>query len=215
MCPSARLVNGLRTLAERPWPRQHPQSGLTRWRQVGGPYSGRASTLSVHRPSFLAMTLSTRRAALLLAVSGLAACASNPGYGPADKASDLGYRSQTIEEGRYRISYRGQSLTDAEDGALRRAAEVAVDTGADWFTVVSRSADGGGQRVRGGPSVGIGGSTGGRRGGVGLGVSLPLGGGTRSAPVTVSMEIVTGLGEKPGDPQSYDARSVLVNVAPA
>lgn len=145
--------------------------------------------------------------------AGLAACATNPGYGPADTASDYGYRSQVIEDGRYRVSYRGQSLAAAEDGALRRAAELATERGADWFTVVSRAADGGQVRA-GGPTVGIGGSTGGRRSGVGLGVSLPLGG-QRSAPVTVSLEVVTGEGFKPAGPQTYDARSVLANVTPA
>ena len=147
--------------------------------------------------------------------AGLAACASTPAYGPAERASDYGYRSQVIEDGRYRVSYRGQSLSAAEDGALRRAAELATERGADWFTVVSRAADGGAQVRGGGPTIGIGGGTGGRRGGVGLGVSLPLGGGQRSTPVTVSLEVVTGTGEKPEGPQTYDARSVLVNVAPA
>ena len=151
--------------------------------------------------------------AALLAAATLGACASNAGYGPAERSSDYGYRSQTIEDGRYRVSYRGRALAAAEDGALRRAAELAVERGADWFTVVSRAADG--QPIRrGGPSVGIGGSTGGRRGGVGLGVSLPLGGGG-SAPVSVSLEVVTGTGPKPDDPQTYDARSVLANVGGA
>ena len=162
------------------------------------------------RPPYLPpMTRALPLAAALL----LAACASTPVYGPAERASDYGYRSQTIEDGRYRVSYRGKSLALAEDGALRRAAELTTERGADWFTVVSRAADG--QPIRrGGPSVGIGGSTGGRRGGVGLGVSLPLGGGG-SVPVTVSMEVVTGSGPKPDGAQTYDARSVLANVTRA
>ena len=151
------------------------------------------------------------RTLLPLAALALVACASTPAYGPAEGGSDYGYRSQVIEDGRYRVSYRAKELALAEDGALRRAAELATQQGADWFTVVSRNAEGG--RVRaGGPSVGIGGGTGGRGGGVGLGVSLPLGGGG-SAPVTVSMEVVTGTGVKPDGPQTYDARSVLANVA--
>ena len=141
--------------------------------------------------------------------AALAACASTPAYGPADSASDYGYRSQVIEDGRYRVTYQAKGLPAAEDGALRRAAELAVERGADWFTVVNRSADGG-QRVGGGSSVGIGGGTGGRRGGVGLGVSLPLGGG-RTAPVVVALEVLTGTGAKPEGPQTYDARSVLAN----
>ena len=154
--------------------------------------------------SFMTRTL------LPLAALALAACASTPAYGPAEDASDYGYRSQVIEDGRYRVSYRAKQVAAAEDGALRRAAELAVERGADWFTVVNRSADGG-QLRGGGSSIGIGGGTGGRRGGVGLGVSLPLGGG-RTAPVTVALEVVTGDGPKPDGTQTYDARSVLANV---
>ena len=152
------------------------------------------------------------RSLALCAALALAACASTGGYGPAESASGTGYRSQVIEDGRYRVSYRDRGLAAAEDGALRRAAELAVQGGADWFTVVSRNAEGG-QVRSGGPTVGIGGGTGGRGGGVGLGVSLPLGG-QREALVAVSLEVVTGTGLKPDDPRSYDARSVLANVAP-
>jgi hypothetical protein len=152
------------------------------------------------------------RASLLAPALLLAACATAPVYGPAASPSDYGYREQPIEEGRYRVSYRGKTLAAAEDGAIRRAADLAVANGYDWFTVVSRSAEGVGAR-RGGPTVGVGGSSGGwRGGGVGVGVSLPLGGG-RSNEAVVSLEVLMGDGLKPEGPQTYDARSVLANIA--
>ena len=141
------------------------------------------------------------------ALALLAACASTPAYGPAE-GSGYGYKETPIEDGRYRVSYRGRDQAAAEDGALRRAAELAVARGADWFTVVSRQTDG--EVRRGGPSIGIGGGTGGRGGGVGLGVQLPLGGGGGGAR-TVYLEVLTGSGPRPDGPQTYDARSVLAN----
>ena len=137
----------------------------------------------------------------------LAACATSPAYGPAD-GSGFGYKDTRIENDRYRVSYRGGDQAGAEDGALRRAAELAVAQGADWFTVVSRSTEG--EMRRSGPSIGIGGGTGGRRGGVGLGVQVPLGGGSGGAR-TVLLEVLIGSGPRPDGPQTYDARSVLSN----
>ena len=158
------------------------------------------------------MTFKASAAVLSLAAgAALSGCAGTPAYGPAEGASDYGYRSQVIEEGRYRVTYRSKSVPGAENGALRRAAELTTERGGDWFTVVSRAADVD-QGRRGGSSIGLGGGTGGRGGGIGLGVQLPLGGGGQG-PVTVSLEVLTGAGPKPDGPQSYDARSVLANVA--
>ena len=143
----------------------------------------------------------------------LAACASVPTYGPADTASSYGYRERPIEEGRYRVSYRARDLPAAEDGALRRAAELTLTRGETWFTVVSRAAESEGVR-RSGPSIGLGGSTGGwRGGGVGVGVSLPIGGGA-SADATVYLEVLTGSGPRPEGPETYDAAQVAANVGP-
>lgn len=148
------------------------------------------------------------------AALALAGCATAPsGYGPALSAGGIGYTEQKVEIDRYRVTYRDRSLPQAEDGALRRAAELTLAGGFDWFTVVTRRSgrDDRGWGVR--PSVGIGGSTGGRRGGVGVGVQLPLG---RMTPeeVTVLMEIRMGLGVGPAGNQTYNARSVLENLVP-
>jgi hypothetical protein len=143
-------------------------------------------------------------AALLVLLAG---CASTPSYGPAS-SSGYGYTEQAIESGRYRVTYKGRDVSEAEDGALRRAAELTRDQGFDVFTVTSRSLD----RDRRAPrsSVGIGGGTGGRRSGVGVGVNVPLGGGSEA--VTVRLEIVMGRGARPDDPRSYEAASVLSNL---
>lgn len=145
--------------------------------------------------------------ALILA---LAACAASPAYSPANSNSDYGYRDQQIENDRFRVSYRGKSGLEADDGALRRAAEITIAERGTWFRVVSRSSDTVGRSSRG-PSIGIGGSTGGRNSSVGVGVQLPLGGG-QSPDVEVRLEIQIGQGEQPNSPDVYDARSLLRNL---
>ncbi|WP_031554574.1 CC0125/CC1285 family lipoprotein [Parvularcula oceani] len=142
----------------------------------------------------------------------LAACATGPSYGPADRPGALGYSDRPIEADRYRVSYRARNLIEAEDGALRRAADLTLQNGYDWFTIVTRSADAEGVGRSSGASVGIGGSTGGfGRSGVGLGVQLPLG--RRDAGETVvSLEVVMGTGPEPDGPQTYDATAVLGNL---
>jgi hypothetical protein len=145
-------------------------------------------------------------AALVLLLAG---CASTPTYGPAG-SSGFGYSEQAIEANRYRVSYKARSPVEAEDGALRRAAELTRQQGYDFFTVTSRSLE----RDRGRSprsSIGIGGGTGGRRSGVGVGVNVPLGGGG-SDDATARLEIVMGRGEKADDPRSYSAAAVLSNL---
>jgi hypothetical protein len=150
----------------------------------------------------------TQMAAAALALLA-AGCAGTPAYGPAE-GSGFGYREQAIESARYRVTYRAKSPVEAEDGALRRAAELTRQQGYDYFTVTARSVD----RERSASprsSIGIGGGTGGRRSGVGVGVNVPLGGGG-SETATARLEIFMGRGQKPGDPRSYDAGAVLSNL---
>jgi hypothetical protein len=139
----------------------------------------------------------------------LAGCATSSGYGPATSGSSSGYTEQKIEETRYRVSYRANNPDFAENGALRRAAELTLAEGYDWFTVVTRDLER--TRSGGGSSVGLGGGNIGRRGGVGVGVSVPL-----SQPrerVNARVEILMGSGERPEGPRSYDARSLVTNLA--
>ena len=95
---------------------------------------------------------------------------------------------------------------------MRRAAELTLREGRDWFQIVGRDTELDRGRSQG-PSIGIGGATGGRNSSVGLGVQLPLGG---SAPedASVRLEILMGEGTKPAGPEAYDARQILGNIQP-
>ena len=140
----------------------------------------------------------------------VAACVAGPTpYQPATSATALGYTDTPIEEGRYRVVYRGRDITETRTLALRRAADLTVLKGGTWFTVTDSYIDEVGRRRGGGTGVSIGGSTGGYNSGVGVGVSFPIGGGGSRGTIEAGLEFVIGTGEKPNDPNSYDAQSVL------
>ena len=72
---------------------------------------------------------------------GLAACASTPGYVPADEPDDFGHYSTRLDDNRYRIVYNGGRTTGVNttrDYALMRAAQLTLADGYDWFEVVDR-----------------------------------------------------------------------------
>ncbi|MEL6860948.1 MAG: hypothetical protein AAGL11_03855 [Pseudomonadota bacterium] len=149
-----------------------------------------------------------------IAVSALAllgACATSVPYGPAESSNAKGYSVVPIENNRFRVSYKDNTMELARSRALRRSAEVTLENNGEWFQVVTAYSDTG-ELAGGGSSVSIGGgsSSGGRTSvGVGLGVSLPIGG--SSGPVEHVMEIITGSGPKPDNPDAYDASDVLAN----
>lgn len=85
-------------------------------------------------------------AALIASSAMLAACASGPTpYQPgAADSGDRGYAESKIENDRYRISFKGNSMTDretVENYLLYRAAELTLQNGYDVFTVVNRDTD--------------------------------------------------------------------------
>jgi hypothetical protein len=149
----------------------------------------------------------------------VASCATPTPYAPTN-AQGYGFREQRIENDRYVVAFSGNSATPAElvaDSALRRAADLTLSQGFDWFEVVSRSDDI--SRSRGGGSglsVGVGGVSGGGDSafGTSVGMSFPLGGGSGGSPTT-SLEIRMGRGERPDRPTVYDARDVSNNLAAA
>lgn len=146
----------------------------------------------------------------------LGACATSAPYGPATSANAKGYTVLPIENNRFRITYKDSSEDLARTRALRRAAEVTLERGDDWFQVVTAYSDAGELAGGGGTSVSIGGSGGssGRSSvGVGVGIALPLGG--SSGPVEHVLEIVTAPGPKPDNPNAYDAEDVLMNLSGA
>ncbi len=153
--------------------------------------------------------------AALAALAAGCVTADGTGYGPAD-AKGYGYEDARIEADRFRVVFRGDGATPAdvvEDYALLRAAELTLDNGYDWFRVVSRDVN---AEDRGGVGVGAGFGTGsyGSGGGVSVGVGGDLGtvGGRRF--FTARLEILAGSGERPGDGEVYDARSVAETIRP-
>ncbi|TNE36722.1 MAG: hypothetical protein EP347_10275 [Alphaproteobacteria bacterium] len=146
-------------------------------------------------------------ASVLVLIVALSACASDTGYGPATSDSSSGYSQKSLEEGRYRVTYRARSMEAARDGALRRAAEITLGDGAEWFQIVHAYSEGSSTGPR--TSVGIGGHSGGGGSGVGVGIGMtfPLSGGTTTHEH--SFEFITGSGERPEGGDVYDARSLL------
>jgi hypothetical protein len=86
-----------------------------------------------------------RRSHLALClVAALAACASETRYQPAEEPGDYGYREEQIESDRWRVSFRGNSMTDLESverALLYRAAELTLQQGYDWFRIVDRDTE--------------------------------------------------------------------------
>lgn len=150
--------------------------------------------------------------AVALFSSGLAACtASGPSmYSAADK-SGFGYHETRIESDRYQITYRGSAGMQPDvvnKYALRRAAELCLTDGYDWFRVASRNIS---TDRRGGVNlgVGVGTSSYGRHTGVGVGVGGDLGRVGAHDYVTVAIEILMGHGKAPEGSDVYVASAVL------
>ncbi|MBI1393543.1 MAG: hypothetical protein GC152_12445 [Alphaproteobacteria bacterium] len=158
---------------------------------------------------------SFRGACAALAALALSACATanGVGYQPADDKG-FGYSDTRIESDRFRITFAGDGATppDAVEAfALRRAAELALANGFDWFRVAGRSTD---RDVKGGANIGLGFGSGsyGRGGGVGVGVGGDVGRVGAREFFTSRLEVLMGKGTPPDDPDVYDARSLLENV---
>lgn len=72
----------------------------------------------------------------------LAACSVPTPYQAAN--GGFGYKEQQLEENRYRVSFDGNSSTDRDDVQnflLYRAAELTIESGLDYFTIVERNLD--------------------------------------------------------------------------
>ncbi len=84
-------------------------------------------------------------AAALTATIAIAACSTGPTpYQPGGGRGDAGYAESKIENDRYRISFKGNSLTEretVENYMLFRAAELTLQNGFDTFTIVNRDTD--------------------------------------------------------------------------
>ncbi len=66
----------------------------------------------------------------------LAACASNPTYRPSD-GNGFGYSHSQLDNNSYRIHFKmpGEDSQQAMDYAMRRAAQLTLEKGYDWFVI--------------------------------------------------------------------------------
>jgi hypothetical protein len=159
-------------------------------------------------------------AAALATTLGVAACESGPTpYQPAGEEA-RGYSETRIENDRWRISFKGNSMTDretVETYMLYRAAELTLQNGYDNFTIVNRDTERD-RRTReyGGymgtrlsymyfvPNYGW------------VGAWEPYWTPSRYQQVTryeAYAEILMGRGAKSADPNAFDARQVSQNLA--
>ncbi|MCR5878086.1 hypothetical protein [Phenylobacterium sp. J367] len=178
-------------------------------------------------------------AAALALAAGLTACTTATPYQPnipGQKVSG-GYSELRVEENRFRVTFSGNTLTSrqtVEGYLLYRAAELTVQNGYDWFSILDRQTD---REVRTyvdpdpfyspwyGPGYGYWRPSW-RYYGAGYGWRgwSPYWGdpfwGDRVDVRTVdrfeaSAEIVLGKGPKPADdPRAFDARAVIENLRP-
>jgi len=82
-----------------------------------------------------------RHTALALCVLMAAACQTPTPYQPAVTPNGDGYTTQQIESNRFRVSFKGNSLTNrqtVDTYMLYRAAEVTLQNGGDYFIVVNK-----------------------------------------------------------------------------
>ncbi|MGI9498413.1 MAG: CC0125/CC1285 family lipoprotein [Geminicoccaceae bacterium] len=158
-----------------------------------------------------------RTAFAALIATTLAACSSSPT--PYQVAGDEGgYTDQQLESDRYRVKFEGNAATPreaVEDYALYRAAELTLQTGNDYFKVVSKEVEPVIGSIRGiSPGLGIG--IGGGRSNVGFGISTGFGGGRPSYSYVTYLDILVFEGEKPKDDrEAYSAFDVVERLKPA
>ncbi|WP_199611174.1 CC0125/CC1285 family lipoprotein [Flocculibacter collagenilyticus] len=74
----------------------------------------------------------------------LVGCASPTTYEKASNKRDYGYSQTKLTSNQYRITFRGNRITDKEtvkDYALLRAADLTIEQGHDWFLVISQDSE--------------------------------------------------------------------------
>ena len=97
--------------------------------------------MAVPRP-VLTGSARARAVLLLLLVLAVGGCAAPTPYGPA--ADGYGYAEQQLESNRYRVAFAGNSVTPrdvVQNYLLYRAAEVTLEKGHDYFTLVDQDVE--------------------------------------------------------------------------
>ena len=161
-----------------------------------------------------------RRTAIAAMAVVLGACTTVTPYQPSEN-SRPGYADQQLESNKFRVTFEGNSSTDLatiENYVLYRAAEVTLESGADYFVVVDQSRDA--ERSFNSTGTVFGGGGFGRRGFF-YGGGFRGGFGSTTATTrerrayTVGVVIETFRGDKPaGNPSAFDARQLIDNLGP-
>jgi hypothetical protein len=120
--------------------RKGDRLSLFHWRSFFRPYLSRRD-ISLKEAFMLRKLIA---AAAVTAALALAACESGPTPYQPGGGSERGYSETKIESDRYRISFKGNSLTDretVETYMLYRASELTLQNGFDTFTIVNRDTE--------------------------------------------------------------------------
>jgi hypothetical protein len=176
--------------------------------------------------------MSVRKLSQVIVFTGailmLAACASQPAYRAAD-GSGYGYSHRELSDNQFRVQFRGRGddTGRAMDYAMLRASELTLEKGYDWFDVASRDTLVDRNEIES-PTV-ISTSTGVRYATVqdcglltcttyrrpvpqySVGVAATS---SSRGTVEVIMEIRMGRGERPDDPNAYDASDLYARLKP-
>lgn len=161
-----------------------------------------------------------RQAVAVVALSVVAACATPTPYQPAAGPNGDGYTTQRIESNRFRISFKGNSVTTrqtVDTYMLYRAAEVTLENGGDYFVIANKDVDKNTAYENYGDDLACGwwGGWGWRRG---FGPGFCGGGIDYTRPINsydAMADIVTYRGPKPAaNRDAYDAREVMTSVGP-
>lgn len=152
----------------------------------------------------------------------IAACTSVTPYQAS--RGGVGYTDQELDNGRFRVTFEGNSQTElatVENYVLYRAAEITLGEGGDYFVVLDSNTEAMQRFVTTGTTFGRGF---GRRGffyGPGYFDGFGGGFGTTSATTrerrsyTVGAIVEVRRGDKPrGDGSAYDARQIIDNLDP-
>jgi hypothetical protein len=159
--------------------------------------------------------MNTKLSLVVLSSLLLAACASGPAYRAAPEADDYGYRDTQLTADRYRVSFAGDYGTareTVENFALFRAADVAINHGAERFRINSRETSPVTSTYGGGPSTSIGYGWGYPFWGTSIGYST--GGSSRTRYETV-LEIQIGDEVPDQGAEVYDATELKRNLSAA
>jgi hypothetical protein len=160
-----------------------------------------------------------RHLAAAVGLMGLVGCTHPTPYQPASADNGEGYTTQRIEQNRFRISFKGNSVTSrqtVDTYMLYRSAEVTLENGADYFVIANKDVDKNTAYEHYGDDLawGWGGGWGWRHGWGGPGWSGP----DYSRPINsyeAIADIMTFRGRKPpNNPYAYDAREVMNAIGP-